>query len=144
MPVTVMESETDIALCFDAFFALRPHLTKNTFTEQVKRQISQGYSIIAIKDNGIVASAAGFRVNEFLAWGKTLYIDDLTTLTAYRGKGYASCLMDWLINHAKEIGCDALHLDTGHQRHEAHKLYLKKGLNISSHHLSLSNLQVKS
>ena len=103
----------------------------------MKRQAMHSYEIVAIMKDGAVPSAAGFRITEFLAWGKVLYVDDLTTLPEHRGMGYAATLMDWLINHAKKNGCDELHLDTGHHRHSAHKLYLKKGLNITSHHLSI-------
>lgn len=131
------ESDEELKLCFPAFKELRPHLNEQSFIEQVQRQKELNYKIIAIKHKGIVPGAAGFRIAEFLAWGKVLYIDDLTTLPEHRGKGYASILMDWLIEHAKTNKCKGLHLDTGHHRHAAHKLYLKKGLSITSHHLSL-------
>lgn len=132
-----IKNKDQIELCYNAFKELRPHLDKDVFIEQVLRQKEQSYQIIAIKENNAIVSAAGFRFAEFLAWGKVLYIDDLTTLKEYRGKGYAATLIDWLIKHAQEHECQGLHLDTGHNRHAAHKLYLKKGLNISSHHLSL-------
>merc|ERR1711916_121079 len=104
---------------------------------QVLRQKQQAYQIVALRVNDCIPSAAGFRLAEFLAWGKILYVDDLITLPEYRGRGYAAKLMDWLLQHAEANGCDGLHLDTGHQRHSAHKLYLGKGLKISSHHLSI-------
>lgn len=135
--LVVIEGKDQIGLCYDAFKELRPHLEKDKFIEQVLRQKHQSYKIIAIKEAGKILSAAGFRITEFLAWGKVLYIDDLTTLPEYRGKGYAAILMDWLIKHAQENECQGLHLDTGHHRHSAHKLYLKKGLSITSHHLSI-------
>ena len=133
----LVKDKSDIELCFDAFKALRPHLEKEQFVEQVIRQQQQSYQIIAVKYNGKFPSAAGFRFAEYLAWGKILYVDDLTTLAEHRGNGYAAILMDWLIEYATSKGCQGLHLDTGHQRHSAHKLYLKKGLNINSHHLSV-------
>jgi len=132
-----VESKDQIGLCFDVFKELRPHLEKDKFIEQVFRQKHQSYKIIAIKECDEILSVAGFRFTEFLAWGKVLYIDDLTTLPEHRGKGYATILMDWLIKYAQEKECQGLHLDTGHHRHSAHKLYLKKGLSITSHHLSL-------
>ena len=135
--VSVIKSRDDIARCFDAFKALRPHIEITGFIAQVERQRDQGYQVIAIDDGDKIVSAAGFRLAEFLAWGKILYIDDLTTLEDARGKGYAEALMDWLIAHARQEGCQALHLDTGHHRHAAHKLYLKKQMNIVSHHLSI-------
>lgn len=132
-----MESREQIALCFDVFKELRPHLDKDTFIEQVVRQQKQSYSIVGVMVDGRVVSAAGFRYTECLAWGKALYVDDLSTLPSSRGHGHAAMLIDWLIDQAKINGCNGLHLDTGHQRYSAHKLYLKKGLNIVAHHLSL-------
>lgn len=135
--VTLIKAKEDIESCFPAFKALRPHLDKTQFVEQVIRQQGQSYQIIAVKSGGSVVSAAGFRFIENLAWGRVLYVDDLSTLPEHRGNGYGAMLMDWLVDHAKQNNCDSLHLDSGHQRHAAHKLYLKKGLSINSHHLSI-------
>lgn len=106
--------------------------------QQVHRQRSQGYRIVAVRAGGQVPSAAGYRLAEFLAWGKVLYIDDLTTIESARGQGHAGALLDWLIRHAREQGCNAVHLDSGYQRHAAHRLYLHKGFTLSSHHLALA------
>lgn len=132
-----IETAEQIERCFEAFKALRLHVEKSSFVKQVIRQQEQGYRIVAIDSNGIIPSAAGYRFAEFLAWGKVLYIDDLTTLPDHRGNGYAGQLMDFLIAEARERDCDQLHLDTGYVRHDAHKLYLKKGLKFVSHHASL-------
>ena len=131
-------SDTELAACFPAFLALRPHLELAGFVDQVRRQFTQGYRIIAARVDGSVPSAAGYRFAEFLAWGKVLYIDDLTTLESARGQGHAGALLDWLIGHARAQGCSAVHLDSGYQRHAAHRLYLNKGFVLSSHHLSFA------
>lgn len=131
-------SDAELVACFPAFLALRPHLSEDAFIAQVRRQQSQGYRIVAVRAGAQVPSAAGYRLAEFLAWGKVLYIDDLTTLESARGQGHGSALLDWLIGHAREQGCAAIHLDSGHQRHAAHRLYLNKGFVLSSHHLALA------
>ncbi|MFL0797784.1 MAG: GNAT family N-acetyltransferase [Cellvibrionaceae bacterium] len=128
----------EIQQCFDAFKALRPHLIdKSSFVEQIVRQQEQAYQIVAVKEDGRVVSAAGFRFAEFLAWGKVLYLDDLTTLPEARGYGHAGKLLDWLIEYGKQKQCKELHLDTGYGRHQAHKLYLSKDLELNSHHMSI-------
>ncbi len=134
--IFMAQSDTDVAACFDAFHTLRPHLTRDTFLAQVRRQEAQGYQIVALRCDGEVKSAAGFRLSEFLAWGKVLYIDDLTTLDRARGKGYASALLDWLAAHAQAMQCAAMHLDTGYTRHAAHRVYLQKGFELNCHHLA--------
>jgi len=133
------ESDEQIVSCFGAFKSLRPHLeSEKTFLAQVRRQQGQGYRVLALCIDDQVVSAAGFRIGDFLAWGRILYIDDLTTIPQARGNGYAEQLMDRLIEEAKANGCNAVHLDTGYMRHVAHRLYLRKGFQISSHHMSLA------
>lgn len=67
----------------------------------MRRQQIQGYQILALRHEGVIKSAAGFRFAEFLAWGRVLYIDDLTTLPEARAQGHADGLLDWLIEHVK-------------------------------------------
>ncbi len=131
-------SDAELADCFPAFHALRPHLGPDAFIEQVRRQAEQGYRIVALRAGDQVPSAAGYRFAEFLAWGKVLYVDDLTTHESARGQGHGGALLDWLIGQAREQGCHAVHLDSGYQRHAAHRLYLNKGFVLSSHHLALA------
>ncbi len=140
MPIELLIAETDreIEQCFDAFKVLRPHLEMGTFLKQVRRQQRESYQILALREDGKILSAAGFRFAEFLAWGTVLYIDDLTTLPEFRGRGHGDRLLSWLIDHAKSRGCKGVHLDSGYARHAAHRLYLRKGLHLDCHHLALA------
>lgn len=135
--IFIADSDKEVQDCFPVFKALRPHLNEEKFLPQVRRQQSQGFQVLALKHDGIVKSAAGFRFAEFLAWGKVLYIDDLITLPEEKKRGHAGELLDWLIAHAQSQKCDGLHLDTGYARHDAHRLYLRKGLQLNCHHLAL-------
>ena len=132
-------AETDEAIqrCFPAIHVLRPHLAEHAFVPQVKRQQQQGYRLVFLQDHAEVLSVAGFRILEFLAWGSVLYIDDLVTVPSEKRKGYGGRLLTWLIDYARAHACDAVHLDTGYQRHDAHRLYLRHGFELSSHHLAL-------
>jgi GNAT superfamily N-acetyltransferase len=134
--ISLLTSDTELTAAFPAFLALRPHLDLARFIAQVRRQQAQGYQIVAVSDGDEVMAVAGFRVAEFLAWGKVLYVDDLSTLPAHRGCGHAGALLEWLFVRAREQGCDAVHLDSGYGRHDAHRLYLNKGFNLASHHFS--------
>jgi len=135
--IFIANTDAEIESCFAAFSVLRPHLEQNNFLSQVRRQQAQSYQILALKHTGVVKSAAGFRFAEFLAWGKVLYIDDLTTLPGETSQGFAGSLLDWLTNHARSSQCQGLHLDTGYARHAAHRLYLRKGFQLNCHHLAL-------
>lgn len=128
---------SEIRACYRVMHQLRPHLVEDAFIEQVQRQLIAGYHLVYITENEEVKACAGFRFLEFLAWGRVLYIDDLITDTNARKKGYGSKLLSSLIDEAKSAHCDQIHLDSGYQRHDAHRLYLNHGFKLNSHHFAL-------
>ena len=136
MSIIEVKTDEEILSCWDVMLVLRPHLIKDDFLTKVKRQYEQGYQIAAIVPENKAFALIGFRILEFMAWGKVLYIDDLITHPDHKRNGYGGKLLDWVFEAAKENGCDEVHLDTGHHRHDAHRLYLNKGFSINSHHLS--------
>ena len=137
MDIRPATTDDDIRACFPVMRELRPHLDEAAFLAQAKRQMANhGYALVALHDDGRICAVAGYRVAEFLAWGKALYIDDLVTAAAVRKAGHGGALLDWLEGQAKTLGCAQLHLDSGVQRHDAHRLYLGRKLAITSHHFA--------
>lgn len=128
---------------FDAMRVLRPGLAdRDAFVRQVdQRQRPSGYRLIAAlpdQEDSAVA-VAGFRLGENLAWGRHLYIDDVSTLPAARKQGHARLLLEWLHDEARRLQCEQIHLDSGvgADRTAAHRLYFNAGFRISSHHFTL-------
>lgn len=130
-------SDEQILSCFDLLKILRPELEVTGFVKRVRLQEEEGYQLIFISDEEAIRSVAGFRTAHFLAWGKVLYVDDLITSPEARGTGFGTHLLKWLMGEAKRQGCDAIHLDTGIERGEAHRLYLNLGMKINCLHLSM-------
>jgi GNAT superfamily N-acetyltransferase len=123
--------------------ALRELRTHHASVEDLMRRVDQvqrpeGYRLVGAFEGGEEAAAAvaGFRTGNSLAWGNHLYVDDLVTREAFRGRGHGGALMDWLVEEAQRLGCDSLHLDSGTQRHDAHRLYLNHGLRIPGFHFA--------
>ncbi len=137
MSIRVALTESEIAACFPAMHELRPHLAETDFVARIRRQMANhGYALVYIATPDEVVAAAGYRVAEFLAWGRIFYVDDLVCRSAFRKQGHGGKLLDWLLEKAKELSCDQFHLDSGVTRHDAHRLYLDRKLQISSHHFS--------
>lgn len=88
--------------------------------------------------DGAAVAVIGFRQAWSTAWGHHLYVDDLSTLSAARDRGHAGALLQWVIDEAERLGCEALHLDSGvgEGRAAAHRLYLNHRLRISAHHFA--------
>ena len=136
MEIKIATTEEDILKCRDVLLALRPHLIKENFVATIKEMINEGYTLAFIENGSKAAAAVGFRYLQFLYNGKHFYIDDLSTLPEYRGKGYAGKLLDYVINKAKENNFQCVTLDSGYQRFDAHRLYLNKGFTLNCHHFS--------
>ncbi|WP_442887965.1 GNAT family N-acetyltransferase [Congregicoccus parvus] len=135
--VFVSESDEDILRCFPCMAELRPHLVRESFVARVRaQQAESGYRLAAIAVDGAVVCVAGYRCASYLAWGRILYVDDLSTCASARRAGHGGRMLEWLFVEAKRQGCDAVHLDSGVHRHDAHRLYLAKRFDISSHHFS--------
>jgi GNAT superfamily N-acetyltransferase len=98
-------------------------------------QRPDGYRLVGSFDDAArCVAAAGFRIGDNLAWGHFLYVDDLITLPEARGRGHATALLRWIRAEAGRLGCGQVHLDSGRERHAAHRLYLSSGMHISSFH----------
>ena len=136
MEIKLCSTESDIAKCWQALFELRPHLLAVNFITMVTEMISEGYQLAFIEEDGKAVAAIGYRYLQYLYNGKHIYIDDLSTLPAARGKGYAGKLLDFVEAEARLKGYKAVTLDSGYQRLDAHRLYLNKGFALSSHHFS--------
>jgi GNAT superfamily N-acetyltransferase len=130
-------TDAEIAACHAVMSELRPHVRAEDFVARVRRQAKQGYQLLAGSVAGRVVAVAGFRLTEMLAWGPGLYVDDLVTAACERSKGYGEALMRWLIDYARQHGCEELHLDSGVQRFDAHRFYLAQRMKISSHHFAI-------
>ena len=138
MIVKFAQTPDDINKCWEAMYALRPHLEKTEFVALVQELQTTGYHLAFIEKDGKAAAAIGYRYLHFLFCGKHIYIDDLTTLPEYRGQGIGGILLDFVADEARKNGLKTVTLDSGHQRHAAHRLYLNKGYVISAHHFTLS------
>lgn len=129
-----MATDQDVDKLIPVMIELRPHRTVDDLRLMILDQMKNGFQVVYVGDADQAFAVAGFRTLDMLFSGKTLYVDDLVTHTEHRKNGYAGMLMKWLIQYAKENNYDHLSLDSGHQRKDAHRLYLNHGLDITAHH----------
>ncbi|HKR61091.1 MAG TPA: GNAT family N-acetyltransferase [Pyrinomonadaceae bacterium] len=135
--VALAKDDQEILSCYEVMAELRPHINRDEFVARVRRQhADSGYQMAYVK-TGDVKAVAGFRISECLAWGKFLYVDDLVAGGQDRSQGYGGILFDWLVAYARNAGCSEFHLDSGVQRFDAHRFYLRKRMAIEAHHFGL-------
>lgn len=137
--ICLVTTRDDLSRCADVMLQLRPHLTADGFVEQALVQLTEGYQLAALEEDGRVEALAGFRMYHItVAGGKAVYVDDLVTSSANRSTGYGAMLLGWVEDYARSEGCIRLSLDSGVDNSRAHRFYFREGLRISAFHFSKS------
>ena len=131
-------TDAEISATFPVMRQLRSHLAEDEYLRMIRRMQRLGYRLAAATESGEVRCVAGYRIVEFLAYGKFLYVDDLVTAEDARSGGCGRRMLDWLAGVAREEGAGSLQLDSGVLRHEAHRFYFREGMKISSYHFSVT------
>ena len=116
---------------------LRPHLPAD-YRGRLEQVFASGAEMAVALDGGRVAGVTVFRVIEKTFSGRELYCDDLVTDEALRSKGAGKAMIAYMERVARERGCDALALDSGCQRQQAHKFYFREGLVVAAFHFTKS------
>ena len=136
--ITVARSEQEILDCYPVMAELRPHIRPDEFLPLVKRLSEATGFRLAYLTHGGIKAVAGFRISEWMAGGKYLEIEDLVAKSGERSKGYGGELFDWLVGHAKENHCLQVRLVSRVSRLDAHRFYLRKGMNLEAHYFSMN------
>jgi GNAT superfamily N-acetyltransferase len=139
LEIKVADAKEDFLKCWEVVRELRPHLNQDRYLTLMLYMLDEGYKLIYIEEEDQVIAFCGYRHVTMLHRGRSIYIDDLCTLEAFRGRGYGSRLLDHVLAEAREEECQSVHLDSGYQRHDAHRLYLEKGFRMSAHHLAITD-----
>lgn len=134
MEISEAKSKEEFLECWPVVSELRPNLDRDQYIILILYMLDEHYKLLYIKQGGCVVAICGYRLTTMLHRGRGLYIDDLGTLSSARGNGYASALLRHVSLEAARQELSCIHLDSGPQRHEAHRLYLNHGFHISDLH----------
>lgn len=131
-------TKNEIIECFNVLSLLRPQLSLDEFLSSVERMSeSTGYKLAYLVE-GEIRAVAGIRISEWLHTGKYLEIEELITNERERSKGYGGQLFDWILEYAKEEGCNQVRLVSGVAREKAHQFYLNKGMKFEAKYFSIN------
>jgi len=134
--IRLAQDDDEIAACFPAMRHLRTELVEASFVSLVRELMRGGYRLAYLRDDHAVVCVAGFRIARNLAFGRHLYLEDLATLESACSRGHGRQMLTWLRELAKAEGCTVLDLDSGVQRHRAHKFYMGQDMDIVSYHFA--------
>jgi GNAT superfamily N-acetyltransferase len=133
----IASSDSEVLECLAVLQELRPHLCRETFLEQIRRQEQHGYALMMLRVAGTVVGVAGFRISECLGCGAYMYVDDFVVRAESRRQGRGESLLQELIDYARSKKCKYLMLDSAMHREPSHALYRKLGMSESCRHFEL-------
>lgn len=116
---------------------LRPHLTREKLQRVLAEGTPQGLRFTGLFDGDECLAVAGWRVMANTARGRQLFVDDLATTSSARSQGNGRRLLQHLVQVARAAGCATLELDSGVQRFDAHRFYVRERMDIVGHHFRL-------
>jgi ribosomal protein S18 acetylase RimI-like enzyme len=123
------ETREALAACFPVISALRPFLRSETeWCDRAAAQAEAGYRVLAAWDEGRALAVAGYRITENLIHGRFLYVDDLVTAEAERGRRLGAALLQELSTIGCARNCRRLVLDTAAANANARRFYKREGL----------------
>jgi GNAT superfamily N-acetyltransferase len=135
LKITLAKTDEEILETYKVMKYLRDQYTEEEYLSFVKDHLlNENFQLALMNDNDQPVCVSGFRIGHSLAWGKFIYIDDLVTNPNIRSNGYGEALFNWVSEYGKEHGCKELHLDSGVQRHSAHRFYLRERMDIVFYH----------
>lgn len=121
---------------FPVLLELRTRLTPAVFAAVYDEGYSQGLRYLAAYENDRCVGVAGWRVVATTAGIRKLYVDDLVTSAANRSRGVGAALLAELEERARGAGCQVLDLDSGAQRADAHRFYMRERFEITGFHFA--------
>ncbi len=136
--IAIATTDAETLRCWPVMHQLRPHVPEAGFAERVAAMRREGFVLAFLEADGAVRAVAGYRIMDMLAGGRTLYVDDLVTSGDERSRGHGHALFAWLVEQARAAGCARLTLDSGVQRFDAHRFYLRERMRIAAHHFELA------
>jgi GNAT superfamily N-acetyltransferase len=132
--VEVPPGDERLAAVFPVMKELRTDLDEREFRRRYEAGHPLGYRLAALFDGEDCRAAAGYRLFTNFVSGLHMYVDDLVTAEAWRSHGYGRLLNKYLIELARNEGCESIQLDSGVHRRKAHRFYFRERYTISSFH----------
>jgi len=114
---------------------LRPGLPED-YAGRMRAIFAGGGRMTLALLEGRPAGVAVWRLLLKTSAGLELYVDDLVTDETRRSAGVGATLLQYLERCARERGCALLSLDSGTQRHRAHRFYFREGMAASAFHFT--------
>jgi len=119
-------TESERRAAFPVLVQLRDHLDVESFLALFEEMREEGYRLFARYVDGEPVAVAGVKIATNFYLGRHVYVYDLVTDEDERSKGHGERLLSFVHEWAAENDCDAVELESGQWREDAHRFYTEK------------------
>ncbi|QLG63414.1 GNAT family N-acetyltransferase [Halorarum salinum] len=127
MTVREVETAAERAAAFPVLAELRSHLDEEQFERLYAEMADEGYRLFAAYDDGEPIAVAGVTLSTNFYLGGHAYVYDLVTTADRRSEGHGKRLLEHVHEWARDRGCEAVELESGLWREDAHRFYEEMG-----------------
>ena len=124
LAIQEIDSDEGIQSAYALMAQLRDRIAPESFLAEVRRQQREGYVLLGGQVEREWVVLAGIRNAHTLAWGEHIFVDDLVTAAASRGKGHGTAMLRFIAARANRLGIPRIYLDS---RNTAREFYEKLG-----------------
>ena len=117
----------ELDVIYKLLVQLRPTLSFKEFDDLVYDMRHMEYKMIGMLHQGKLLTFAGVAVQTNFYHKRHLFVFDLVTDEAYRGKNYGFEMLEYLESYAKTAMCENIVLSSNFQREDAHRFCEKNG-----------------
>lgn len=113
---------------------LRPHIAFEDYFLRISALMKEEKFRLfgAYNKENYCIGVMGFQKQNRLSLGNIFYLADLVTDEAYRSQGIGTRLLEYIKKEAANQNIDAIVLDSGLQRKQAHEFYQRNGYKSES------------
>lgn len=122
----------ELSSAYELVSQLRTSLSYDEFEDLIYEMRSIEYKMFGITEGEELITYAGVSIQTNLYHKRHLFVFDLVTHEAYRGKGYGVMMLEFLRDYAKMGMCENIVLSSGFQREDAHRFYENNGFSKKS------------
>ncbi|SER38792.1 GNAT family N-acetyltransferase [Natrinema salaciae] len=121
-----LTTESEGQAAFPILVQLRDHLDRESYADLLEEMRAEGYRLFAryVDDDPVAVAGVKIATNFYL--GRHAYVYDLVTDEAERSTGHGERLLEFVHEWAAENGCEAVELESGLWREDAHRFYTER------------------
>ena len=110
--VSALITEMDWRSAAPVMQVLRPSLKVDEFILRREQLLADGYRLLGLQVDDRVMSLASYTISPHVTYGRQLLVHDMATLPDAQGQGYATHLIDKLVQISTEEGCGRIFVHT--------------------------------